>query len=105
MEVIMLSGYNLDDKLNISKQFIIPKIIKDLNFMINDINISDDVLRYIILNKTTQQPGMRDVERKLHELYTRILLLKHSDNIEYSFNIENITFPLILTKKHINILC
>ncbi|ATZ80535.1 ATP-dependent Lon protease [Bodo saltans virus] len=105
MEVIMLSGYNLDDKLNISKQFIMPKIIKDLNFMINDINISDDVLRYIILNKTTQQPGMRDVERKLHELYTRILLLKHSDNIEYSFNIENITFPLILTKKHINILC
>jgi ATP-dependent Lon protease len=102
LEVIMLLGYDINDKINISKQFIIPKITTDLKFSPTDIIINDDVLRYIISKKTIQQPGMRDIERRMYELYTRILLLKHSTDVTYSFSIQNIKFPFVLTKKNID---
>lgn len=94
--IVNISGYDINDKIKISKNFIIPKLLMELKFDNNEIIYDDSLLKYII-DKTEFQPGMRSIERKLRELYERLALLKYSKNINYSFLIKNIKFPLTLT--------
>jgi len=95
---IHLSGYNLTDKTNICRLHLIPKFKNESGFQNNEIIIDDKEIEYIITNKTEMQPGMRNIERKIRELFERLALLKYSKNIQYSFTIKNLKFPLKITK-------
>lgn len=102
MTIINLPGYTISDKVNISEIYLVPKFKKELRFDDNEVIICNKELEYLISKKTTMQPGMRDVERKLKELFDRLALLKHSKNIQYSFNIKNIKFPIKITEEIID---
>lgn len=102
MTIIELPGYTIQDKVNISKIYLLPKFRRELKFDENEIVIGNNELEYLISKKTKDQPGMRDVERRLKELFDRLALLKHSKNIPYSFDIKNIKFPVKVTHEIIN---
>lgn len=102
MTIIELHGYSIQDKINISEMYLIPKFSSELQFETNEIVIGSKELEYLISKKTKNQPGMRDVERKLKELFDRLALLKYSKNINYTFNVENISFPIKITKSIID---
>jgi ATP-dependent Lon protease len=102
MTIINLNGYSIADKTNIAETFLVPKFMKDLNFEKDEITIDRKTLEYIISKKTKDQPGMRDTERKLRELFERIALLKYSKDIDYSFAVKNLKFPLKVTESIIN---
>lgn len=102
MTIINLPGYTLNDKVNISEIYLVPKFKKELRFDENEVIICNKELEYLISKKTKSQPGMRDVERKLKELFDRLALLKHSKDIQYSFNIKNIKFPIKITNEIID---
>jgi ATP-dependent Lon protease len=104
MTIINLPGYTIQDKINISEIYLIPKFKKELRFDENEIILSNKELEYLISKKTRDQPGMRDVERRLKELFDRLALLKHSKNISYSFDIKNIKFPVKITTDMIDVL-
>jgi ATP-dependent Lon protease len=97
MTIINLPGYTIADKVNIAEIYLVPKFRKELRFEENEIIIGNKELEYIVSKKTRDQPGMRDVERRLKELFDRLALLKHSKNIQYSFDIKNIKFPIKVT--------
>jgi ATP-dependent Lon protease len=101
MTIINLPGYSIRDKINIAEIYLIPKLKKELHLNDNEIIIENKELEYLILNKTKEQHGMRDVERKLQDLFEKLGLLKYNlklnKNIPYTFNIKNIKFPLKLT--------
>jgi len=101
---IELKGYSLDDKLKISKQYILPKIISNINFSEDDLLFSDDVIKYIINNYTDTEEGVRNLKRCFEIIYTKLNLLKllKSDNEEIYklLNINNKTIlPLIITNQ------
>lgn len=102
MTIIELPGYTIQDKVNIAEIYLVPKFKRELKFEENEIVIGNKELEYLISNKTKVQPGMRDVERRLKELFDRLALLKHSKNINYSFDIKNIKFPVKVTPAIIN---
>jgi ATP-dependent Lon protease len=102
MTIINLPGYTISDKVNISEIYLVPKFKKELKFEDNEVIICNKELEYLISKKTKIQPGMRDVERKLKELFDRLALLKHSKNIHYSFDIKNIKFPIKITREIID---
>jgi ATP-dependent Lon protease len=102
MTIINLPGYTISDKVNISEIYLVPKFKRELRFEDNEVIICNKELEYLISTKTAVQPGMRDVERKLKELFDRLALLKHSKNIQYSFNIKNIKFPIKITEEIID---
>jgi ATP-dependent Lon protease len=97
MTIIDLPGYTVLDKVNISEIYLVPKFKKELKFEDNEVIIDNKELEYLISEKTKDQPGMRDVERKLKELFDRLALLKYSKDIVYSFDIKNIKFPIKIT--------
>jgi ATP-dependent Lon protease len=102
MTIVNLCGYTLDDKINITKTFFLPKLKKELRFADSDIIMEDDEIKYLILNKTIEQAGMRNIEGKMRELFDRLALLKYGNGIKYSFSIDKFKLPLKITKQIIN---
>ena len=64
MEVIHLSGYTEEEKLNIARNYLLPKQIKEHSLKPENISISNAAIRDII-NKYTRESGVRNLEREL----------------------------------------
>jgi len=94
LKVIYINPPNLNDKLLICQDKMIPEILKSINLK-NDINIIIDkeVIEYIIHKKTTQESGVRQLRKNIEKLVYRLnydiliendILKKECDN---TFNI------------------
>lgn len=101
MTTIKLDGYKLEEKINIAYDHIFPKIRSATSFNNGDITIKKKELQYLIENKTDNSEGMRDVEKKIEKLCERILLKSLTD-INFSYDCDQIKFPLVITKKIID---
>jgi ATP-dependent Lon protease len=67
MEIIRLSGYTEDEKIEIAKTHLLPKAIKEHGLKKGEFSISDDALRDI-LRYYTREAGVRNLERELANL-------------------------------------
>jgi ATP-dependent Lon protease len=67
MEVIRISGYTEDEKIEIAKQHLIPKQIKSHGLKKGEWSISDDALRDLI-RYYTREAGVRNLEREIANL-------------------------------------
>ena len=64
MEVITLSGYTEDEKLNIAKDHLMKRQLEAHGLTPDDLKISDDGFRHIV-RSYTREAGVRNLERKL----------------------------------------
>lgn len=72
MEVIRLAGYTEDEKVHISKDYLVPKQ-KRLNGLKNDeIEIADNAIHDII-RYYTREAGVRNLERELAHICRRVV--------------------------------
>ncbi|BAE51594.1 endopeptidase La [Paramagnetospirillum magneticum] len=67
MEIIRLSGYTEDEKVEISKRHLLPKVIKAAGLRKGEWSISDEALRHIV-RYYTREAGVRNMERELANL-------------------------------------
>lgn len=72
MEIIQLSGYTEDEKLDISKKFLIPKNLSEYGLTPQQFKIADEQLRTIIL-RYTQEAGVRQLERIITKLMRKTI--------------------------------
>ena len=102
MYKIETKGYKISDKLIIAKQYLLPKIIKEIKFDNDSIIIDDNILEYIIKDFTEQENGVRNLKRCLEIIYTKLnlyRLMKPDINLfESSLDLkQKIEFPIKLT--------
>lgn len=64
MEIIRLSGYTEDEKIEIAKRHLIPKIFKENAVKPDELTIKDEAIRDII-RYYTREAGVRNLEREL----------------------------------------
>jgi len=64
MEVIEISGYTAEEKLNIGKKYLIPKQYKEHGLSEDMVVISDNTLKEVI-EKYTRESGVRELERNI----------------------------------------
>ncbi len=64
MEIIDVSGYSLEEKIEISKRHLVPKQIKEHGLKANDVSISPALIQFII-QKYTRESGVRTLDRTL----------------------------------------
>jgi ATP-dependent Lon protease len=71
MEIIELAGYTTLEKLHIAKRHLIPKVITESGLQEQSIEINDAVTNDII-NNYTRESGVRQLERLLHKLCSKM---------------------------------
>ncbi|MCR4829527.1 MAG: endopeptidase La [Bacteroidales bacterium] len=64
MEIIEVSGYVLEEKLEIAKRFLVPRQLKESGFKRSDYTFTDEVLTHIIENYT-RESGVRQLEQQI----------------------------------------
>ncbi len=93
MEIIRLSGYTEDEKVEISKRHLIPKIFKENAVKDKELTICDDAIRDII-RYYTREAGVRNLERELSTIARKavkeILLDKDCKGRTIVVNSENL---------------
>jgi len=105
MEVIRLSGYTEDEKLNIAMRYLVAKQIKNNGLKDTEIKIGEDAVRGIIRNYT-REAGVRNLEREIAKLCRKvvkeILLDKNvsqveitADNLEKYLGVERFRYGVI----------
>ncbi len=81
MEIITLSGYTEDEKIDIAKKFLIPKGLKEYGLTAQQCKIPENILK-IVVSEYTKEAGVRQLERVLTKLMRKAIqiLLKESEN-------------------------
>ena len=64
MEVLEIPGYTMDEKLKISRSYIIPEVLEDHGITEEHMEMSDEGIRFLI-ESYTREAGVRTLKREL----------------------------------------
>ena len=86
LEVIDLSGYILEEKLEIAQRHLIPRQLKEHGFTRRDLKFSNDLLK-VIINDYTRESGVRQLEKTIAKIIRRRAVQKAEGN-EFSRDVK-----------------
>ena len=72
LEIINLSSYTIFEKLDICKNYMMDKLLKEHGLSKSNLTISDDMMKYII-SSYTKEAGVRELERVLSNIMRKIV--------------------------------
>jgi len=72
MEVIRLSGYTEDEKVNIAQRYLIPKQMENNGIKEKELKISEGVIRDIV-RYYTREAGVRNLEREIAKVCRKVV--------------------------------
>ena len=72
MEVIRLSGYTEDEKVNIAQRYLLPKQLKNNGVKREELTVTEDALRDIV-RYYTREAGVRALERDLSKICRKVI--------------------------------
>ncbi len=88
LEVIELYSYTEFEKLKISKNYLLKKVLKNHNLNKKDFNIDSETLLFIIRYYTTES-GVRNLERVLNKIARKIVVDKLKKKSTFKGHIVN----------------
>ena len=71
MEVLRLSGYSEEEKFEIARRYIVPRVFKDTGIKTELLSLPDETLRRII-SRYTREAGCRQLERTVGRLFRKL---------------------------------
>jgi ATP-dependent Lon protease len=111
MEVIRLSGYTEDEKINIAMRYLLTKQMKNNGVKTTELTVADSAIRDIV-RYYTREAGVRALEREISKICRKVvktLLLKKRDG-KMLVNAKNLdkfsacaVTPLVWLKKKIRL--
>jgi ATP-dependent Lon protease len=72
MEVIRLSGYTEDEKVNIAQRYLLPKQLKNNGLQKDEVSVTEDALRDIV-RYYTREAGVRSLEREVSKICRKVV--------------------------------
>lgn len=105
MEIIQLSGYTHEEKLEIGRQHLVPRSLKNTGLEGKGIEFNTDVLSDIVLGYT-REAGVREMERTLQKLcakYARALVEKKGAVEFTKENLQDFLGPRKISQDNISL--
>ncbi len=112
MEIIRIAGYTEDEKIEIAKRHLLPKVIRDHALQPKEFSVSEDAIRGII-QTYTREAGVRSLERELMKLgrkaVTEILKTKKKsvkitkDNLDEYLGVPRFRFGMAETDDQVGV--
>ena len=104
MEVIRLSGYTEDEKINIAMRYLVPKQMKNNGVLDGELAVSESAIRDIV-RYYTREAGVRSLEREISKICRKVvksLLVKKRDtkvvvsarNLDHYLGVRRYTYGL-----------
>jgi ATP-dependent Lon protease len=92
MEVIRLSGYTEDEKVNIAQRYLLPKQLKNNGVKKEELSVTEDALRDIV-RYYTREAGVRSLERDISKICRKVVKLlvlkkRHSKVVVNARNLD-----------------
>jgi ATP-dependent Lon protease len=72
MEVIRLSGYTEDEKVNIATRYLLPKQLKNNGVKREELTVTDDAIRDLV-RYYTREAGVRALEREISKICRKVV--------------------------------
>ena len=86
MEVIRLSGYILEEKVQIAKKYLIPRQLKEHGFKAKDVKFHDAAIK-MIADKYAREAGVRNLEKQIRKIVRKVTM-KSAENGQKTFTIN-----------------
>jgi ATP-dependent Lon protease len=103
---IRVDNPKVNEKVEICKKHLIPKNMKDVGLLETDVLFNDDIIMYLI--SKTNEPGLRELNRKINHILTRINTLNlsggDSEIIKLKYNKLKMEYPILLSREIIDVL-
>ncbi len=88
MEVIRLSGYTEEEKLNIALRYLLPRQMENAGLEAGELAIPEDAIRDIIRHYT-REAGVRNVEREIAKICRKVVKQKVGDQVEGAIEVSS----------------
>jgi len=102
---IFAKGYDRKEKTVIARDYLLPKILKEINFTETDLIITDEVIGYVIEKYGGQEVGVRNLKRCIEVIYTKLnlcRLMKPGTKMFDNNVVIPLSFPFTITKEVID---
>ncbi len=88
LEIIELTSYTEREKLQIAKNYLIPKIYKQTTLTDSELKFEDEAISYII-SRYTKEAGVRELERLINKIARKFIVKQlHKEIKTQTINIE-----------------
>lgn len=92
MEVIRLSGYTEDEKVNIAQRYLLPKQSKNNGVKPDEMEVTESAVRGII-RYYTREAGVRSLEREISKICRKVVK---------SIQLKQVTDKVVVTEDNLN---
>lgn len=83
MEIIRLSGYVQQEKVEIAKRYLVPKQLKEHGFEEGELTISDEALA-MITQQYAREAGVRNLEKQIRKIIRKAALRQAESNTDFT---------------------
>ena len=97
---ISTKGYSVKEKRIIVEDYLLPKIREQMKFDKGQIEISEEVLKYIIDRYTNEEKGVRNLKRCIETIYRKLnlfRLMRAGENLFEDDLAIKVEFPMKIT--------
>ncbi len=98
MEIIRLSGYTEQEKVNIAKQYLLPKQIKNNGLKSSELSVTTDAILNLI-RYYTQEAGVRNLDRVISKLCRKTVILLDLNHLFNNKQTQNKTSKKVVAPK------
>ena len=107
---IRTSGYSPKEKITISQNYLIPKIIEQVKFAPDEIRISSEMIEHIVENYTDKEEGVRNLKRCIEIIHTKLNLHRLmtpatiTSMFPKEFKTSDVKFPFVVSRDNMDYL-
>ena len=98
MDIIGCDGYSIDDKIQILDNYMLPILLDKIHLHKDDIKITDNIVKHIIKKYANKEEGVRELNRCVDTILTKINLLRLSDPKSFEKHFAEMSHPRLQSK-------
>jgi hypothetical protein len=106
IDIVHVNDYTIDDKVNICKDFFIPKFMEEQMIDMRDVIISSEVIKYLVNRVSNGEKGVRQLRFFIKDIISKIKYLftyKFSETRDPQVSFfTNVTKPFNVTTRDID---
>jgi ATP-dependent Lon protease len=93
MYIIQADGYNIKDKNEIVKGFLLPKAMHEFGLTVGNIVIPEETIKHIVLTYTEKEEGVRNLKRCVETILSKINMYRLTGGVDAS-EFPSLEFPI-----------